>query len=335
MVCVTGATGHLGNNLVRSLVNRGERVRCLVPPGEDLRPLSGLDVETVIGDVRDFESLYRAFRDADTVFHLASVITLVPGQSRILEEVNVIGTRNVVRACLAADVKRLVYTSSIHALVEPPHGTTIDESCPCDPSRIPMSYGRSKARATLEVIGGIQKGLDAVIILPTGMVGPNDFRPSEMGQFILDFARGRIPVSVEGGYDFVDVRDVAEGHVEAACKGRCGSMYILAGEWISIQAIMEELSLLTGRRAPKLRLPLAASRALSTLVTGVSVAFGVRPLFSREAVSTVLSNSAVSSEKARRELGFRPRPLRETIRDTVEWFKSAGMLGQKGGSAVV
>lgn len=326
MICVTGAAGHLGNNLVRTLVGRGEHVRCFALPGEDLKPLSGLDVEVVTGDVRDYDSLVQAFRGADLVFHLASVISLTPRTNGILEDVNVGGTRNVVRACLETGVSRLVYTSSIHALVEPPHGVTIDEGVPCDPSRVRMAYGKSKARATLEVFAGVQKGLDAVIILPTGMIGPNDYRPSEMGRFMLDFVRGKIPVSLEGGYDFVDVRDVAEGHVEAALRGKAGSMYILSGEWISIQSLMGELASLTDRNAPKVRLPSVASKALSFFLTGIGTALGAKPLLSSDAASTVLSNSSVSSEKARRELGFRSRPLRETIRDTVEWFKSVGML---------
>lgn len=326
MVCVTGATGHLGNNLVRALIARGKRVRCLVLPGEDLRPLRGLDVETVTGDVRDYDSLARAFRDAEIVFHLASVISLNPRHGRVLEQINVVGTRNVVRACLEDGAKRLVYTSSIHALVEPPPGAIIDEGSPCDPSRIRMPYSRSKARATLEVFAGIQKGLDAVIVLPTAMVGPNDYRPSEMGRFILAIANGRIPVRVEGGYDFVDVRDVAEGHIEAALRGRPGSMYILSGEWVSIQWIMEEVASLTGRKAPAVKLTPRASRAMSLFLTGVALATGARPFLTSEAVNTVLSNCSVSSEKARRELGFSPRPLKETLRDTVEWFKAVDML---------
>lgn len=326
MICVTGATGHLGNNLVRSLNARGERVRCVVLPGEDTRSLAGLDVELLSGDVRDKESLLAAFRGAEVVFHLASVISLLPGRTGLLEEVNVIGTRNVVQACIQMNVRRLVYTSSIHALVEPPFGETIDEGAPCDPSRIAMSYSKSKARATLEVMAGVQKGLDAVMVLPTGLIGPHDYRPSETGQFILDFCRGKVSACLEGGYDFLDVRDAAEGHVLALLKGAPGSMYILSGEWMSVRSVLEELAKLTGRDAPRFELNQAASKMLSSVLTGFSLVFGTKPLLSKDAVNTLLSNSLVSSEKARRELGFKPRPLKETIHDTIEWFKSAGML---------
>lgn len=222
MIVVTGATGHLGNNLVRALVRRNHRVRCLVLPGESLVPLGGLDVEIVEGDVRDIECLYQAFDGADTVFHLASIISLLPGRTKLLEEVNVKGVKNVAQACLKTGVRRLVYTSSIHALVEPPIGQVIDETMPCDPDQISMEYSKSKARATLEVMDVISQGLDGVIVMPTGVIGPYDFKPSATGQMLLDYASGKIPVRIEGGYDFVDVRDVAEGHILVARKGEQG-----------------------------------------------------------------------------------------------------------------
>ena len=202
----------------------------------------GLDVEIAEGDVRNIDSLYRAFDGADVVYHLASVISLLPGRSRLLDDVNVRGARNVAEACLKTGVRRLVYASSIHALAEPPHGHVVDESCPCDPSRIAMAYSRSKARGTLEIMEVMQKGLDAVVVLPTGMIGPYDFKPSETGRMIVDYVAGRIPARVEGGYDFVDVRDVAEGHILAAENGKPGEKYILSGEWISLDDIMKEIS---------------------------------------------------------------------------------------------
>lgn len=326
MICVTGATGHLGNALVRYLNARGERVRCLVLPGDDIRPISGLDVELVTGDVRDKQSLLQAFHDAEIVFHLASVISILPGRTKLLEEVNVRGTRNVVEACLESRVSRLVYTSSIHALVERPPGETIDEGTPCDPSRILMPYGKSKARATLEVLAGVQKGLDAVIVVPTGIIGPYDYKPSDAGQFILDFYAGKIPACLDGGYDFLDVRDAALGHIAASLRGSTGSMYILSGHWASVRWLMEELARMSSRKAPRVQLNRAACKTLSSLLTWTSLLFGTKCVLPIDAVRTLLSNSQVSSEKARTQLGFNPRPLKETITDTVEWFKEAGML---------
>ncbi len=324
MIVVTGAPGHLGNNLVRALLHRGHRVRCMVLKGERLVSLDGLDVEIVEGDVRAPASLDDAFLGAEAVFHLASVISLTPGHADLLEQVNVKGARNVAEACLRGGVKRLVYTSSIHALVEPPHGTAIDESMPVDPSRIKMAYSKSKARATLEVLEVAAKGLDTVITFPTGIVGPYDFKPSEMGQMVLDFIHGKMPARIGGGYDFVDVRDVAEGHILAWEKAAAGGRYILSGEWISVDDIMRAISEASGIPVPRLRVPLALARAAATASTAWSSITRSKALLNTDSLDTLLSNSLVRGDRARRELGFSPRPVRQSIKDTVEWFKQVG-----------
>lgn len=326
MIVVTGAPGHLGNNLVRALLKRNFRVRCMVLAGESLVSLEGLDVEIAEGDVRNIDSLYRAFDGADVVYHLASVISLLPGRSRLLDDVNVRGARNVAEACLKTGVRRLVYASSIHALAEPPHGHVVDESCPCDPSRIAMAYSRSKARGTLEIMEVMQKGLDAVVVLPTGMIGPYDFKPSETGRMIVDYVAGRIPARVEGGYDFVDVRDVAEGHILAAENGKPGEKYILSGEWISLDDIMKEISLATNVPFPRWRVPVGLASAMALVFTSYSMMTGAKVLLNQDSISTLRSNSQISSEKARRELGYSCRPVRESIRDTVRWFQEERLL---------
>lgn len=326
MIVVTGAPGYLGNNLVRALVSRNLKVRCMVLPGESCLPLEGLDVEIVEGDVRDIEVLCRTFDGADIVFHLASIISLLPGKRRLLEEVNVKGARNVAKACLKSGVRRLVYTSSIHALAEPPHGHVIDESMPCDPARITMAYSKSKARGTLEVMEVIDRGLDGVIVMPTGIIGPYDFKPSATGRLIIDFAAGRIPARVVGGYDFVDVRDVAKGHILAANKGRVGEKYILSGEWISIDDIMKEISNMTNAPLPRWQVPVGLASAIAMILSSYSMLTGAKVLLNQDSITTLRSNSIISSEKARRELGYTSRPIRESIRDTVKWFGRAGYL---------
>lgn len=160
MVVVTGATGHIGNVLVRELLSRGENVSVVIPPFEDTACLDGLQLEMVKGDVRQIDSLIQAFRGGDVVYHLAGVISILPGKNELLHQVNVVGTRNVVEACLKTDVRRLIYTSSIHAVKEPPHGTVIDETLPYGPDTVLGDYAKSKARATLEVLKGVKRGLD-------------------------------------------------------------------------------------------------------------------------------------------------------------------------------
>lgn len=325
MIVVTGGAGHLGNNLIRRLLAQGETVRCLVLPGEDLRSLDGLEVQRVEGDVRDLDSLLRAFAGADVAYHMASVIALIPGRTKLLQAVNVDGTRNVVEACLRCNVRRLVYTSSIHALVEPAPGTVIDETMPCDPARIPLEYSKSKAAATLEVLAGVRRGLDAVILSPTGIIGPYDFRPSEMGRLFVSFSQGRMRAYVDGAYDFVDCRDVVAGHLAAAARGRTGENYILSGELVTVRQLLSQLAEVTGRPAPRLRLPWWAASAAAALATGYSRLTGTATLLSWDALYTLRSNSLVSHAKASRELGYRPRPLRESIADTVRWLQTADM----------
>jgi dihydroflavonol-4-reductase len=330
---VTGATGHLGNNLVRSLLERGEQVRVVVLPNDPAPAIAGLPVERVEGDVRDLGSLIWAFRNADRVFHLASLITITPGRSDLLQQVNVQGTRNVVEACLRSGTRRLIYVSSIHALVEPPHGTLIDESMPFDPTRIATEYGRSKAQAAIEILAGVERGLDAVIICPTGIVGPHDFQPSEVGRLFLNVARRRMPAYVQGAYDFADVRDVVQGLLAAAEKGGRGEKYILSGETTTVRRMMGYLEESAGVRAPRLGLPANLARSVAKLALSYARWTKTRPLFTDESVDILSSNCCISHEKATRELGYSPRPFRETVRDTIHWFRAAGMLAPRRAGA--
>ncbi len=324
MIVVTGATGHIGNVLVRELVTRGEEVRVLIPPAEDTAPLDGLPVEIVKGDVRRLDSLVHAFRGSDIVYHLAATITILSRKSRLLHEVNVMGTRNVVEACLKSSVRRLVYTSSIHAIAEPPHGTVIDETFPFDPKRTMGEYARSKAQSTLEVIEGVKRGLDAVIICPTGVIGPYDCRPSEMGQLMIDFAKRRLKAYIDGAYDFVDVRDVVNGHILASEKGHTGENYILSGEQITVHGLLTVLEELTGVKAPTFKVPASLARIIAPLTPIYYSLTRTQPLFTSYAVYVLASNSLTSHDKASRELGYSHRSSKESIVDAINWFKENG-----------
>jgi len=322
MIVVTGATGHIGNVLVRELASQKESIRTIILPGEDVSPLDGLTVEILVGDIRDKEFLLRAFKGADTVYHLAGFISIVPGNKELLHSINVEGTRNVVEACLQTGVKRLVYTSSIHAIQEPPHGTTIDESFPYDPTNVLGDYAKSKAMATIEVLKGIKRGLNAVIVCPTGVIGPYDFKNSEMGKLIRDYMSNKLKMYIDGAYDFVDVRDVARGLVLACDKGECGESYILSGQRISINDLMQVLQKTTGIKAPLYKAPALLVRALGRLFTPFYRLFKTKPLFTAYSIDVLKSNSFVSSEKAARKLGYSKRPVVESIVDSVAWLKT-------------
>jgi len=331
MIVVTGATGHIGNVLVRQLTAEGKTVRALVMPDDDLRPLSGLDVETVSGDVTDLASLESAFTGADIVFHLAGIVTIMPGMAKLLERVNVGGMRNVAAACRTTGVRRLIYTSSVHAIAEPPLGTAIDESQPFDPDRVLGDYARSKARATLLLLDEVARGgLDAVICCPTGVIGPGDYGISNIGQLIVDFASGQLKSYVSGAYDFVDVRDVNRGLVLAAEKGLTGRHYIFSGDQVQVLELMKELERDIGYPAPTFRIPPAIARAAGVLASVYYRLLRRRPVFTAYSIDVLRSNSQVSSARARQELGFTSRPWQESIRDQVEWFRAEAMLPERG-----
>jgi dihydroflavonol-4-reductase len=327
VVIVTGATGHIGNVLVRELLTRGFNVRVLVLPDDDTRPIAGLDVESVSGDITDTESLKSAFTGADVVFHLAGIVTIMPGMATVLEKVNVNGVRNVIDACRACGVRRLVYTSSIHAVAEPPHGTVIDESQPFSPERVLGDYARSKARATLLLLDEIKKGgLDAVICCPTGVIGPWDYGISNIGQLIIDFASGQLKSYVGGAYDFVDVRDVAQGLILAAEKGQSGRHYIFSGAQVQVPELIKELERDIGYPAPTYRIPAVIARAAGVLASVYYRLLRRKPVFTAYSIDVLRSNSLVSSDRARRELGFTSRAWQDSIHDHVEWFRAEGIL---------
>jgi dihydroflavonol-4-reductase len=326
MLVVTGATGHIGNVLVRGLLAAGQQVRALALPFEDTRSLAGFDMEISVGDVREPDSLRQAFVGASVVYHLAGLISILPGRTKALDATNVVGTRNVIQACLDCGVKRMVYVSSVHALVEPPRGTAITEEAGCDPRKAVGAYAKSKAKATLDVREAAARGLNAVIVFPSGVIGPCDFNRSEMGQVILDFAHRRLPAWIDGAYDFVDVRDVAEGIVRAGLKGRTGEGYILSGGILPVQRLMDLLQELTGVRPPSLRLPRRVAMAAAVFTPLFAAVTGAKPRFAGYSIRVLGSNCLISCAKARRELDYAPRPIEETLADTVQWFRIHGMM---------
>jgi dihydroflavonol-4-reductase len=325
MILVTGATGHIGNVLVRRLLAAGEHVRALIMPGEDTAPLAGLDCELVHGNVLDPESLRCAMEGVGRVFHLAGVISILPGRNPMLRRVNVEGTRNVLTAAARAGVRRLLYTSSIHAIQRTPHGTRIDERLPFDTANPAGEYDRSKAEASLEVMDAARGGLNTVIVCPTGVIGPHDYRNSELGALIRDCVAEKPQLYVDGAYDFVDVRDVADGMILAAEKGRSGETYILSGERLTVKRMIDILWNLTGSRFSRIHIPFSLAEFASHFTPMYYKLSGAKPRFTRYSLETLHSNSDISHEKATRELGYRPRRLIDTITDTVVWFRRERM----------
>jgi dihydroflavonol-4-reductase len=319
---VTGATGHLGNALVRELLRRGKRVRALLQPGDEARALSGLDVERVEGDVLRPGTLPAAFAGADVVFHLAGVVSISSLDIESVRTVNVDGTRNVVEAVRHAGVRRLVYTSSVHALTEPGKGGVLTEEAGYDPALAPGDYGKAKATASRIVLDAVREGLDAVIVNPVYVLGPHDYRLSEIGEVIVLFSRFPVPAGTEGCYDFIDVRDVAIGHVLAAERGRTGESYLLSGERMTVRELMRNLAGLAGRSPPKVFIPLRVAAGIAAFAPLFEKVTGRRSLLTPYAVHTLAVDFEISDRKARQELGHAPRPVAQTLRDAWDWMKT-------------
>ena len=323
MDLVTGATGHIGNVLVRKLLEQGKKVRALVWRGEDTTPIQDLPIEQVEGDVLDPSSLEPAMEGVDTVYHLAGIISIMPGKSPFVWKVNVEGTKNVLATALRKRIRRLVYTSSIHAIQRAPHGVKMDESLGFDQENTYGEYDRSKAAASLEVQKAVEQGLYAVIACPTGVIGPNDYRGSEMGGVIRGAAYARPMFYVEGAYDFVDVRDVADGLIAAAKKGRKGESYILSGHKISVRYLLETVREVTGKAFSSFKIPFSLAEFAAKFMPWIYIQTKSKPRFTPYSLEVLQSNSDISHAKATKELGFTPRPVYETITDTVKWLFEA------------
>jgi dihydroflavonol-4-reductase len=324
LTAVTGASGHVGANLVRAMVGRGRPLRLLAH--DDGRALDGIDAERVHADVRDRASLERAFAGAEVVYHLAARISIVDGDEPLVRQVNVEGTRNVVAACLAAGVKRLVHFSSIHALSSEPADQPIDETRPLADGPRLGAYDRSKADAEREVLAGVARGLDAVILVPTAMIGPFDFKPSRMGAVLLDLYHRRLVGLVNGGFDFVDVRDVVEAAIAVEKRGRAGERYLLSGRRLSLRALAEVVTDVTGVAAPRLTAPMWMARAAAPAAAWYAARAAKEPLFTPSSLHALRNHRLVCSDKAARELGYQARPIRDTIADTFAWFKAQHAL---------
>lgn len=322
---VTGASGHVGANLIRALINKGRPVRALVHNHK--QSLNDLDVDTVSCDICDLDSLCDAFNGAEVVYHLAARISISMDDWPLLENVNVIGTRNVVEASISCGVRRLIHFSSIHALVQEPLDIPIDESRPlAEYDNVP--YSRTKALACKEVINGIKKGLDAIILTPTGIIGPNDYQLSHFGEVLLSIAHGKLPALVNSGFNWVDVRDVVECAIRAEKHALEGAHYVLSGHWVSLREVASLVEEITGTPAPRIVLPIWLVRIGIPVFSVLYRLSGKRPLYTRSSMESLRGNPKISHDKATHDLGFLPRPFRETIIDTLRWFDEIDQLKQ-------
>ena len=322
-VVVTGAAGHVGANLVSLLVARGAAVRA-VDRVDAPSALAGLGVAWERADVLDPASIRAAFEGADVVYHLAARISVTGDPDGSVRRTNVDGVRNVAEAALAAGVRRLVHCSSVHAFDLEHSREPLDEEGPRSIlPRLP-AYDRSKAAGEAVLREVIDRGLDAVVVNPTGVIGPLDLAPSRMGRFFLALRDGRLPALLGGGFDWVDVRDVAATLAAAAERGRTGQGYLAPGRWMSLR----ELALLaheaTGCRVPRV-VPMTVARAWSPVGTRLGRSTDDPLMYTGEALHAIRFGAHVSGAKAEGELGHTARPTEDTVRDLYAWFEAAGV----------
>ena len=323
---VTGATGFVGSAVARKLLAAGETVRVLARPGSDRRNIEGLAVEVVEGDLRDRASLERAMKGCSALFHVAADYRLWVPRPAEIYSANVEGSRNIVLAAAEAGVGRIVYTSSVAVLGLIPGGTPADEDTPVALANMVGHYKRSKFQAEEEVRRLVrEQGLPVVIVNPSTPIGPRDIKPTPTGRMIVDAAAGRMPAYVDTGLNVVHVDDVAEGHLMAFERGVVGERYILGGENMSLRQILIDVAKLTGRRAPRVRLPHNLIVPVAAAAEGwARVAGGREPMVTLDSIRMAKKKMFFSAEKARRTLGFEPRPASEALREAVTWFRERG-----------
>ena len=323
---ITGGSGHVGANLVRELSSRGYQVRC-IDFDNDHRAFEGFDVELVKGNITNISTLDTAFKDVEVVFHTAAVISLDRKDKDLIRSVNVSGTENVCEMSLKHGVKKLIHFSSVDAFVREPLEDPLYEnrSLVTDPNAVP--YDLSKADAQRIVLEYCDKGLNASIIHPSGIFGPNDFKPSLFGQEFINIANGKRPYSINVGYDYVDVRDLCKTSVDCIDKGEIKQNYIVGGNYMDFVYMSEVMSEILNKKLIRSTLPFGfiymslPGSYISSLIKKTPRAITM------DSIHTIkVQNKNIPSSLSREKLNHNPRPVEETIQDTIEFFQKRGLI---------
>jgi dihydroflavonol-4-reductase len=326
LTLVTGATGFVGAAVARALAKKGVQLRLMVRAGSDRRNLADLPAELVEADLAQPASLPAAVQGCRYLFHVAADYRLWVPNPATMRQINIDGTLALLRAAQRAGVERSVYTSSVAALGLNPSGAPADERTLVDKATLVGPYKQSKYEAEIAVRGLAIRGHNIVIVNPSTPVGPGDVKPTPTGKMVLDAASGRMPAYVNTGLNVVHVDDVADGHVLALEKGVAGESYILGGEDLMLRDLLRIIAEQTGRRAPKLRLPITPLVPVALAMERIAAITGKPPLMTRDILKMARKKMFFSSSKARRELGYAPRPAAEAVADALDWFRAQGML---------
>lgn len=332
---LTGAAGFLGSHICTQLLEKGEKVRALVLPGDKSVKYIPEKAEVIVGDLCDEASLEPFFAIPEgcssVVIHCASMVTVDPTYSDKLMAVNVGGTRNIITKALAhPECEKMVYVSSTGAIPEQPHGTPIREVTqlhPADNKKVVGAYSQSKAIATQMVLDSVKvMGLKACVVHPSGILGPEDHAMGETSRTVLQIIRGEMPIGMQGSFNLCDVRDLAAGTIAAVDKGRIGECYILANEPVTLKEICQMLRKECKAKRIALYLPLGFANKIAQRMEKKAEKNGKKPMMTTFSVYNLARNNVFDYSKAQKELGYTTRPYQQTIHDEVQWMIKEGMI---------
>lgn len=320
---MTGATGHVGYALLLDLINNGEKTRIVAINEKDGARVADLNCEIVYGDITNLDSLVKAFEGADVVYHLAGMVEIKAGFEDIIYKVNVQGTKNVVEACKKCGVRRLVYMSSVDTYPPLPDNQLMTELDHYDPNILEGAYAKTKAEATQYVLDSNgQDGLETVVIQPSACIGPYDINVSSIGEMVRMYMEGKFPVSLGfGGYNFVDVRDIAYGTRTAAEKGKPGECYILCGNAMPVDGFIKALAHSENKKPPKVKLGKGFIEALLPIMNVYYKITNATPFLTEYSVRKLISNCNFSYAKAQRDLDYNPMSVEKSVGDMIQWIK--------------
>lgn len=321
MIFITGGSGHLGNVLIKKLIKEDKKIVTLIHPHDNPKSLENLNVKIIKGDVRDYKLLEKISKDADLIIHAAALISILPWRRKQVYSVNVNGTKNLIRICRRYD-KKLIYISSVHAFEEPKKASLIDETNKIDPKKTSGVYGKSKAIAALEVLNAIKAGVQIITVCPTGIIGPYDYKPSKMGNFFLNYIKGKIKYIIDGSFDFVDVRDVANGILKIINNGKIANFYILGNKTFKISELIELLNNISKKNVKPKIINDKIAYFTSFITSTIGFLTNNEPLFTPYSIHTLTRNYSFSHKKAFKEINYTPRDIKITLIDTINWFLS-------------
>ena len=324
---VTGSTGFLGSSVLRELINDGREVKALIRKGTSKKNITGLDVEIAYGDLRDIESIRSALNGCDILYHVAAYYSLWDRNKQLSHEINVKGTRNILRAAKEKDLKKIVYTSTVGCIGLNEDTTPATENTFFNKNTLSNDYKKSKYQAEQVALEFARDGLPVVIVNPSTPVGPRDIKPTPTGKIILDFMNREMPAYIDTGLNLIDVKDCARGHILAELKGIPGDRYILGNQNMTLLEILITLEKITGLKAPRIKMPfwvaLSAGWACEMVANHLT---GKPPSIPLAGVKMAKYFMYFDSSKAVNTLGLAQNPVENALRKSVDWFKENNYL---------